>query len=105
MMWLFLLTPLPLLAWVLIARREHFLAYARKHAGFGAIGGVISVISYGLVLWMMTIAPVAMVAALRETSILFAMAIAAVILHERMSIHRAIVVCVIAAGAMALRIT
>ncbi len=38
----------------------------------GLLGGFCSVAAYGIVLWAMTRAPVAAVAALRETSVLFA---------------------------------
>jgi uncharacterized membrane protein len=47
------------------------------------VGGVSTRGSYGIALWAMTLAPVAAIAALRETSILFATAIAALVLRER----------------------
>ena len=52
----------------------------------------------------MTEAPIPMVAALRETSILFGTAIAAVVLRERISAGRIVAVCIIAAGAALLRL-
>jgi drug/metabolite transporter (DMT)-like permease len=48
----------------------------------GLIGGVLSLVAYWIVIWAMTVAPIALVAALRETSVLFAAAIAVVILKE-----------------------
>ncbi len=54
-------------------------------------------------LWAMTTAPVAVVAALRETSILFGAAIAVLVLKERVSPARIVAVCVIAGGAAILR--
>jgi uncharacterized membrane protein len=53
----------------------------------------------------MTVAPVAVVAALRETSILFGIAIAALILREKVGLAKIVGVCVIAAGAAALRLS
>ena len=48
------------------------------------VGGFFSVAAYGIVLWAMTRAPVAAVAALRETSVLFAAIIGAVLLKEKL---------------------
>jgi drug/metabolite transporter (DMT)-like permease len=102
-MWIFVLTGLPPLAWALAARRD-FPAYARRNWALGLIGGLGTLVSYGLVLWAMTEAPVALVAALRETSILFGTAIAAFVLRERVSRARVVAVCVIAAGAVMLKL-
>ncbi len=37
----------------------------------GLAGGALQALSYGIVLWAMTLAPIAIVASLRETSVLF----------------------------------
>ena len=103
-LWLCLLTGAPLLAWALARRRAEFLAYARANAFYGAVGGFGTLAAYGLALWAMTKAPVAAVAALRETSILFAAAIAAVFLRERMTPVRILACVIIAAGAAVLRL-
>jgi len=52
----------------------------------------------------MTQAPVAVVAALRETSILFSAVISWLILKEHITIVRCVSVCVIAIGAITLRL-
>jgi len=49
----------------------------------GFVSGACSIASYGLALWAMMSAPIALVAALRETSVLFGAAIAALLLHEK----------------------
>jgi uncharacterized membrane protein len=67
------------------------------------IGGLGKVAAYGLALRAMTTAPVAIVAALRETSVRFATAISALVLKEQMSRGRPALVCVIAAAAAMLR--
>lgn len=102
-LWIFLLTGLPLLAWAMLARRRAFAAYAARNWHLGAIGGIGTLASYGLALWAMTKAPIAVVAALRETSILFGAAISALVLKERVSPTRIAAVCVIAGGAAILR--
>ncbi|WP_065847756.1 EamA family transporter [Sphingobium sp. Ndbn-10] len=103
-LWIFLLTGAALAAWVLVGRREAFRGYIGRNWRLGLIGGAGTISSYGLALWAMTVAPVAVVAALRETSILFGTAISAALLHERVGPARIVAVCIIAAGAAALRL-
>jgi drug/metabolite transporter (DMT)-like permease len=67
------------------------------------VGGIGTLTSYGLALWAMTVAPVAMISALRETSILFGILISAFVLHERVTRARWIAAGLIVAGAAALR--
>ena len=43
--------------------------------GAGLLGGVLSLVAYWIVIWAFTVAPIPIVAALRETSILFALLI------------------------------
>lgn len=102
-LWLNLLSGTPLLAWVLATRGRIFLPYARSHLPLGVIGGFATLTSYGLALWAMTHAPVAVIAALRETSILFATGIAVFVLRERPSVSRILAALLIAAGAVVLR--
>ena len=68
-----------------------------------ALGGGATIGSYAIALWAMTRAPVASVAALRETSVLFAALLGALLLKERFGVQRAIGTGVIVAGVMALR--
>ena len=70
----------------------------------GLVGGIGNLGSYGLALWAMAHAPVATVAALRETSILFGMAIAALFLRERIGPARLAAAALIVAGAASLRL-
>lgn len=102
--WIFLLTGLPFLIWVLARRRQDFARYLGRHAATGLIGGIGTSASYGLALWAMTFAPVATVSALRETSILFGTAISGLILHEKLSRNRIAAAALIATGAMVLRL-
>ena len=103
-LWIFLLTGLPLAAWALITRRRHFLRYLGHHWRPGIVGGVGTIASYGLALWAMTAAPIATVSALRETSILFGVVISALVLNEHLTRVRIVAACIIAAGAMVLRL-
>jgi drug/metabolite transporter (DMT)-like permease len=103
-LWLSLLTAIPFLIYVLVSRRQAFLAYARTNWWLGIAGGVATVTSYGLALWAMTEAPIALVAALRETSILFGTLIAFFILREKIDAPRLVATLIIAAGAIVLRL-
>lgn len=67
--------------------------------------GVISVLAYGLVLWAQTRGMLAIVAGLRETSVVFGAAIGATVFGERLSSRRIAGSLLIAAGAIALSIT
>jgi drug/metabolite transporter (DMT)-like permease len=59
--------------------------------------------SYLIALWAMTRAPVALVSALRETSVLFATVFSVWILKERFGAQRATGAVVIVGGVVALR--
>ena len=85
------------------AERSALIAYARTRWPLATLGGGASIGAYGIALWAMTRAPVASVAALRETSVLFAAVLGTVLLKERFGLQRAIGTGVIVAGVMALR--
>ncbi len=103
-LWIFLATGVAVCAWTARGRWRALVAFARAHPLVAPLGGLASVGSYGIALWAMTRAPVAAVAALRETSILFATAIAAFVLHEHIGRARLVAVALIACGAVAMRL-
>src|SRR6185436_19528635 len=70
----------------------------------GLIGGVLSLIAYWIVIWAMTVAPIAMVAALRETSVLFGAAIAVVFLKEPLRTPRIFAAMLIVCGIALIRL-
>ena len=102
--WIFLFTALPMVTWTLIRRPAVLVTAVRTRWWVGVVGGLANVGAYGLVLWAMTKAPVAAVAALRETSILFATVTAVFILKEKADRYRIGAAVVIAAGAIVLRL-
>jgi drug/metabolite transporter (DMT)-like permease len=69
-----------------------------------AIAAVISVLAYGLVLWAQTHGQLAVVAGLRETSVVFGAAIGATVFGEPLPSRRIVASILIAAGAVALAI-
>ncbi len=103
-LWVFLLTGVPLALWATFVRRSMFIDCCGRYWRLGLAGGVGTTASYGLALWAMTVAPVAIVAALRETSILFGTLIAGLVLKEHVGPRRLISACIIAGGAAVLRV-
>ncbi len=102
-LWLFLLSGIPLPLWALYTRGGAVLDYARQHWPLGLAGGVGTTASYAMALWAMTQAPVAMVSALRESSILFALLISVFVLRERIPRARWLAAALIVGGVLALR--
>jgi drug/metabolite transporter (DMT)-like permease len=103
-LWIFLLTAPPIVGIAVWRRGAGLLARTAVRWREGVIGGLGTIIAYGVALWAMTLAPVAMVAALRETSILFATAISALVLGEAVGWRRVVAVLIIASGAAVLRL-
>lgn len=66
--------------------------------GRGLLAGVLSMIAYGVVLWVQVRAPLAEVAAVRETSVVFAALIGMIFLRERFGARRVAASLLIAAG-------
>lgn len=90
--------------WVAAIRRGKVMPYVRERWRVAFGGAIASVASYAIALWAMTVAPVAAVAALRETSVLFAALFGAWILKEHLSRQRIIGVMIIITGAAAVRL-
>lgn len=72
---LYLCEPLIILAWQYRRRGRPMLVYFCSHWRLGVAGAMCSTTAYATVLWAMTQAPVAMIAALRESSVIFAVLI------------------------------
>lgn len=70
----------------------------------GALASTASYGAYAVSIWAMTFAPIAVVAALRETSILFAVLIGWLVFGERMTGEKALAALVIVAGVILTRI-
>jgi drug/metabolite transporter (DMT)-like permease len=82
-MCLFLLIAVPMAAFAAAWRGRQLMAYVRERWRLAALGGSLLMGSYLIVLWAMTQAPVAVVSALRETSVILAAIIGTLFLKER----------------------
>lgn len=87
------------------AAQPYIRAYAQKRWPLALGGALASLGSYGMALWAMTQAPVATVAALRETSVLFAALLGVWLLKESFTRRRVVGTLTIVAGVMALRMS
>ncbi len=85
-----------------IKGRRVFVA-SRQRWTTGTLAGGMSLVTYWIAVWAMTVAPIALVAAVRETSVLFAVIIGVVWMKERANIGKWIAALVILAGVVTLR--
>lgn len=100
---LFLIDALPLPLLMLWRRGTAAFAPMRHYAGQGLLGGAMSLAAYWIAIWAMTRAPIAVVAALRESSVLFSAIIAVVVLKEVFAPLRGVAALVILAGIILIR--
>ena len=79
------------------------LVEAPRYWKIGLLGGGMQVVSYGIAIWAMTVAPIALVAALRETSVVFGTLIAVFFLKEPLNLVRIGAVVLVLGGLLLLR--
>jgi drug/metabolite transporter (DMT)-like permease len=88
--------------WVFLAaivvRRGALWPYLRKYWRRGAAGGMIATAGYGIAIWALSVGAMAHVAALRETSVLFAALIGTRLLGESFGRRRIAAASLIVAG-------
>jgi len=102
--WLFVLDALPFTAYMLVTRGTRFAEALMQRRRRGLIGGGLSAAAYAISVWAVTKAPVALVASLRETSVLFATLIGARLLKEHLTPRRWAGVGAVVAGVFALKL-
>ncbi|MDF6020514.1 DMT family transporter [Streptomyces sp. JH34] len=86
--WLMTVQGLAVPAYAYARRRGELLSRLRPFVARGLLGAALSVAAYGLVLWAQTKAPLAPVAALRESSIIVGAAIGTLFFKERFGAPR-----------------
>ena len=102
--------------WLFVANAVVLVPYALRRDGYAVIpamriywrrglaGGAMQALSYGIVLWAMTVAPIAIVATLRETSVLFGAGIAVIVLKEPLRPVRIAAAVTIVGGLVLIRV-
>jgi drug/metabolite transporter (DMT)-like permease len=103
-LWFFAANALVIIAVGMLKRGGAVPRYLRRHWGRALLGGACSVGSYGIALWAMTRAPVALVAVLRETSVIFAAVLAALVLKEKLTRRRLFATGAVLAGLICLKL-
>jgi drug/metabolite transporter (DMT)-like permease len=103
--WMLAGTALLLLVWMLAARGAIFIRALRKEWLFALGAGGLSLASYALALWAMTLAPIGLVAALRETSVLFGALMGTIFFGESFGPKRWLALGLIVAGIIVLRLS
>jgi drug/metabolite transporter (DMT)-like permease len=103
-LWFFVANGVVLGAVVSAQRGRELPSYLWRHWARTLGGGALSVGSYGIALWAMTRAPIALVAVLRETSVIFGAILGALFLNERMTRRRLVATGAVLAGLAALRL-
>ncbi|MBT3658664.1 MAG: EamA family transporter [Rhodospirillaceae bacterium] len=93
-----LATYLPLGAYVMARRRAVAVNLVRREWRRGLIGGCIMFMAYGIVIFAMTRAPMGMVSALRETSVIIAAVIGTWMMKEPFGPRRFAAACVVTIG-------
>jgi drug/metabolite transporter (DMT)-like permease len=99
--WMCLLESLLVLATYVAVRGMPSLR-GRRETLMAAVGGVVSVLAYGIVILAMMLGPMGPVSALRETSVVFAALLGWLFLGEELTAYRLTACAVIALGAICL---
>jgi drug/metabolite transporter (DMT)-like permease len=102
--WLFITQGIVFVGAALLFRRGAFLSLAKQERFRGAAGGVLSLAAYWIVVWALAAGAMAPVAALRETSVVFAAIIGAIFLKESFGIWRIVAAATVAAGVLLLQV-
>jgi len=103
-LWLFVGIALVLPPYALWRDGRGVIPAMRRYWLRGVIGGALQVLSYATVLWAMTLAPIAVVASLRESSVLFGAVIAIVGLKEPLRAARIAAAVLIVCGLILIRL-
>jgi drug/metabolite transporter (DMT)-like permease len=102
-LWLFVLDGIPLTLWALLRQGRATGRMIALNWKAGLIGGALSLGAYWIAIWGFTVAPIALVAALRETSVVFAVIIGVVFLGEKVRGFRVASIAIVLAGLVLMR--
>jgi drug/metabolite transporter (DMT)-like permease len=102
--WVFVIDGITYLAFMLALRGTRAVPPHGREWVFGMAGGVASYGAYAIAVWAMTVAPIPLVAALRETSILFAVLIGWLAFGERITRSKWLSVGLIVGGVVVTRL-
>lgn len=102
--WLFIFDALVFSMATLATSGTRHLKATPKNWAVGSFAGALSLATYWIAVWAMTVAPIALVTALRETSVMFAVLIGVFWMKERADIGKLVAAIVIVCGIILIRI-
>ena len=102
--WLFIFDALVFSSTTLALRGARSFKATRRNWALGSFAGALSLATYWIAVWAMTVAPIALVAALRETSVLFAVLIGVLWMGERAEAGKLLAATVILAGIILIKL-
>lgn len=103
--WQFFLAGLPITVVALLRRRGRLRSFLARSGRAAAVAGCLAAVGYGTALWAMTVAPMALIVSLRETSVIFAALIGTRLLGEPFGRRRVAAATAVAGGIVALGAT
>jgi drug/metabolite transporter (DMT)-like permease len=103
-LWLFVCIAVAMLPYAIFRDGRDVVPAMQRFWRRGLAGGALQLLSYGIAIWAMTVAPIAIVATLRETSVLFGAIIAVVVLKEPLRTARILAACLIVCGLIMIRL-
>lgn len=104
LLWMAIGDAIVMAAWAYLVRGNTLFKALGPEWKIGLATGAMSLASYGIAMWAFTQAPLALIAALRESSILFAVLISAWVLREHVTIWRWMSALSIACGIILMKI-
>lgn len=102
--WLFILDGAMMAAIAAWVRGRSFVPAFRASWRPAALGGLLAMLAYGIVIWCYSLGAIAPIAALRETSVVMAAAIGATLLHEPFGRWRIVAASFCAIGIVAINL-
>lgn len=103
--WLNLFDGIPITLIALYLRRNQIVTQVRATWKLGFLSGVVSLLAYWIVLWAMTQAPIALVSAVRETSMIFAVLFGIFFLKEKLNLARVTSIFITLVGVVILKLS
>lgn len=102
--WFFVANGVVILVYGLLRRGRAVGVYWQRNWLRALVGGTCALASYGIAIWAMTRAPIAVVAVLRETAVIFGAFIAWFVLQEKMTRRRLAATGAVMLGLVALKL-
>jgi len=102
--WLFLLSGAAMALYGLVRVGPRLVGDFAANWKLAMAGAALSTAAYAIAIWAMTVAPIALVAALRETSVLFAALFATLLLREPLLAARVVAAVLVLAGVVLVRL-